>query len=395
QYATEGGGGNVNAITMPGGFTFSYTAGTDVNNETDQPIFQAVGVIPDVRVPVTEETEQLKREGGDPVLDAGIDHLRRLAFERLGHEPATFAGGAVTSTVPSGWKPNADGSQYTSPDKHISLSIIAWTESAETDPDTIMAAAYPEIEKGGEIETDLGTWSIYGSEVNDTFNVYGVIVIDGQPYIVTSTTNDERLIPLMAEFILAPALHDFTVVESAVPAAAAPANERVTLAIELTTNPWLWTSFSDPMEEFAVETPENYTITFNTDGTVNIKADCNNARGSYTADDNGSLAIKIGPMTRALCPPGSRSDEFVQKLGFVANFFFENGFLYLDTMADGGTFQLASAPESMPVELPRTFGDAWEEVACDTFDVPDTVAALVDCGYVTVPEFHSQPDGPT
>ena len=53
-------------------------------------------------------------------------------------------------------------------------------------------------------------------------------------------------------------------------------------------------------------------------------------------------------MTRAMCPPESRSDEFVQKLGFVTNFFFENGYLYLDTMADGGTFQLASASEHMP-----------------------------------------------
>ncbi|MCB0124092.1 MAG: META domain-containing protein, partial [Caldilineaceae bacterium] len=126
------------------------------------------------------------------------------------------------------------------------------------------------------------------------------------------------------------------------------AGERVTSAIELTTNPWLWTSFTDPVEQFDIETPENYTVTFNTDGTVNIKADCNNASGSYTADDNGSLAIEIGPMTMAACPPDSRSDEFVQKLGFVANFFFENGFLYLDMMADGGTFQLASASEHMP-----------------------------------------------
>ncbi|MCB0123825.1 MAG: META domain-containing protein, partial [Caldilineaceae bacterium] len=125
-------------------------------------------------------------------------------------------------------------------------------------------------------------------------------------------------------------------------------SERVTRTIELTTNPWLWTSFTDPVQQFDVETPENYTITFNTDGTVNVKADCNNASGSYTADDTGSLTIEIGPMTMAACPPASRSDEFVQKLGFVANFFFENGFLYLDMMADGGTFQLASAAEHMP-----------------------------------------------
>ncbi|HRW06078.1 MAG TPA: amidase family protein, partial [Caldilineaceae bacterium] len=126
------------------------------------------------------------------------------------------------------------------------------------------------------------------------------------------------------------------------------ASERITLAIELTTNPWLWVSFSDPVAQFDIEMPENYTVAFNSDGTVNIKADCNNASGSYTADDDGSLSIEIGPMTLAACPPESRSEEFVQNLGFVTGFFFEDGFLYLDTMADGGTFQLASALEAMP-----------------------------------------------
>ncbi|MCB0166059.1 MAG: alpha/beta fold hydrolase [Anaerolineae bacterium] len=41
------------------------------------------------------------------------------------------------------------------------------------------------------------------------------------------------------------------------------------------------------------------------------------------------------------------------------------------------------------------FGDAWEAVACTTFNLPDAIAAQSDCGYVTVPELHSQPDGPT
>lgn len=41
------------------------------------------------------------------------------------------------------------------------------------------------------------------------------------------------------------------------------------------------------------------------------------------------------------------------------------------------------------------FGAAWETVDCKTFDVPDSVAAQSDCGYVTVPEQHSQPQGRT
>ena len=52
------------------------------------------------------------------------------------------------------------------------------------------------------------------------------------------------------------------------------------------------------------------------------------------------------------------------------------------------------APTEAPVEATpeapaifgRTFGEAWESVPCDTFQVAPEVAAIADCGYVTVPE---------
>ena len=171
-------------------------------------------------------------------------------------------------------------------------------------------------------------------------------------------------------------------------AVAAPApGERITSVVELTAAPVQWLSFTDPTQQFDIADPENYTIAFNPAGTVNVKADCNNARGTYTADDSGSLTIEIGPITKAMCPPDSRSDEFVQKLGFVRNFFMENGFVYLDMLADGGTLKLAPASESMSApESAPAFGEAWESVSCDTLGVAPAVAAQADCGTVTVPE---------
>ena len=70
---------------------------------------------------------------------------------------------------------------------------------------------------------------------------------------------------------------------------------------------WMWTGFTDPVQQFNVENPENYTLTFQGDGTVAIKADCNDAMGSYTLDGS-SIKIEVGPMTMAACPPGSLSD---------------------------------------------------------------------------------------
>jgi amidase len=113
---------------------------------------------------------------------------------------------------------------------------------------------------------------------------------------------------------------------------------------DLTSNVWSWLSFTNPVESFEVDKPADYLLTFDDDGTLDIKADCNNASGSYTTDGS-SLTIQIGPMTMAACPTESRSDQFVQLLGGAANYFFEDGKLYIDLMADGGTMVFAPASD--------------------------------------------------
>ncbi len=40
-------------------------------------------------------------------------------------------------------------------------------------------------------------------------------------------------------------------------------------------------------------------------------------------------------------------------------------------------------------------GPAWQSVDCKTFDIPASISALSDCGYVTVPEQHAKPQGRT
>ena len=107
----------------------------------------------------------------------------------------------------------------------------------------------------------------------------------------------------------------------------------------LTSSTWQWVSFTDPMQQFDVTAPEKYSITFAPDGTVHIKADCNLAKGSYKADEQGTLLIEIGPMTRALCVKESRSDQFVKFLGFVRHYFFKDGQVFFDLFADGGTME--------------------------------------------------------
>jgi heat shock protein HslJ len=79
QYSTEGAGGPIDRIKLPGGLMFQYTMGRTTFAGSDEPNLEAKGVVPDVRVPVTLETEQAKLAGEDPVLKAALAELERLA----------------------------------------------------------------------------------------------------------------------------------------------------------------------------------------------------------------------------------------------------------------------------------------------------------------------------
>jgi C-terminal processing protease CtpA/Prc len=83
QYATDGAGGPVDEIKLPEGMTFNYTYGRTTFAGTNEYNLEARGVVPDIRVPVTVESEQAKRTGQDPVLDAAVAELSRASSERV------------------------------------------------------------------------------------------------------------------------------------------------------------------------------------------------------------------------------------------------------------------------------------------------------------------------
>jgi heat shock protein HslJ len=100
---------------------------------------------------------------------------------------------------------------------------------------------------------------------------------------------------------------------------------------------WQWTAMQEtaPAHQSVVPDPGNYTIVFNADGTVNVKADCNNAGGSYTV--NGSnLTINVGPSTLAYCGEASEDTIYLASLAKVSSYAIENGSLQLIFADDGG-----------------------------------------------------------
>jgi len=50
----------------------------------------------------------------------------------------------------------------------------------------------------------------------------------------------------------------------------------------------------------------------------------------------------VQAMTRAMCPPGSLSDQFVKNLNAAGVWFVHDGDLYIDLFADSGTMRFAA-----------------------------------------------------
>ena len=98
---------------------------------------------------------------------------------------------------------------------------------------------------------------------------------------------------------------------------------------------WLRSTYNNDTE-LIVDVPSRYIVDFKADGTLGIRADCNQLSWTYSRED-GSLAIDAsGPATLAQCPQGSLDREFLKDLSEVAGYVMHEGNLVLNIRADVG-----------------------------------------------------------
>jgi heat shock protein HslJ len=81
---------------------------------------------------------------------------------------------------------------------------------------------------------------------------------------------------------------------------------------------WQWTNVTDSTtgQVMTVPNPAQYTISFNTNGTVNGLADCNTFTGTYSM--TSGLSIKITTKTKSACEEASLDQQYLQLLESVA-----------------------------------------------------------------------------
>lgn len=83
---------------------------------------------------------------------------------------------------------------------------------------------------------------------------------------------------------------------------------------------WQWTAMQEtvPASQSVVPDPQNYTITFNADGTAESKADCNAVGATYTTSGS-SLNIARGASTLRYCVDASQHTIFLASLAKVSS----------------------------------------------------------------------------
>jgi len=114
----------------------------------------------------------------------------------------------------------------------------------------------------------------------------------------------------------------------------------------LTGKTWHLTAITEKVPAFQGVIPaadqSKYAITFNTDGTFNATADCNQVSGSYKTSGSNGLTITAGPSTLAFCGETSFGQQYVAGLSQAASYTVAGSDLTI-TLADGGTMTFVAA----------------------------------------------------
>jgi heat shock protein HslJ len=106
---------------------------------------------------------------------------------------------------------------------------------------------------------------------------------------------------------------------------------------------WTWQSSELRGERIVPDAPERYTIEFQPDGRVQVRADCNRGGAGYTAGADRSVLITPVATTKMGCPAGSKGTEFVRELADVEGYDFVDGNLVLRLKSNAGAMRFLAA----------------------------------------------------
>jgi len=137
--------------------------------------------------------------------------------------------------------------------------------------------------------------------------------------------------------------------------------------------------------------PSLYTMSLDEDGTVNMRLNCNSARGQWSFEsgkDGVSGRFEFGPLavTRATCPPPGMGEKIAADAQYIRGYLLDNGRLYLSLMADAGIYvwergeleaRLAEVPASPENGGPRNWVVSGASGGLNLREQPSTSSRIV------------------
>ena len=139
------------------------------------------------------------------------------------------------------------------------------------------------------------------------------------------------------------------------PPPAEPVQSAVVYTPALTGAVWQWTSSQSGDQVTPVSDPSRYQVTFNVDGSLFIKADCNTVLATYTVGEGNTMTILPGPSTLVACPEDSQADAFMAQLGLTATYGFSQGALVLSSADQKSVMTFQMLPIAiLPTPAPNT-----------------------------------------
>lgn len=99
---------------------------------------------------------------------------------------------------------------------------------------------------------------------------------------------------------------------------------------------WRWLGLVAPTGSQDNRDAARYTILFNADNTLAVRADCNTGNGTYTRNGN-ALTITLGVVTQVQCEEGSLSQQFLSLLQMASTYSIQNQTLSIALENNNGT----------------------------------------------------------
>jgi heat shock protein HslJ/membrane-bound inhibitor of C-type lysozyme len=114
---------------------------------------------------------------------------------------------------------------------------------------------------------------------------------------------------------------------------------------ELLGRRWRWVLTVDALGSSSPPEPARYTLELLAGGAARVRADCNEAHGTYTA---AARAFAVGPLatTNAACAPDTLAPRYLEGLSAIRSVARVAGLLRADLLADAGTMWFAEEDDA-------------------------------------------------